>query len=942
MNDALETLRQIKALRKEKDSQNEPEKGELGVQTGAIGQYSTELASAPSQEAGINWRKKAEFTLSTFETDFARANKLFTDKKFLESFDLFERIAETYKNQEESVLSHLYDLYQNLPDNGARYYLYQQRLVDFSVTAQHKVLDIGSGRIPFPLATHLADLDLGDGNLGRAGIPFKTVAGKPVFACDIESTPFASKEFDIVYCSHVLEHVDSPERACAELQRIGKRGFIEVPTLGKDIFLNTAASSNHRWYILRFGNVLHFFEYEAEQLLGLRSDILMKMHLSPTSLKEKGLTALLYLKAEHFNTMLIWEDSFEIEVHRLPATKQITVDKPMPVRQEPTHTILFLNTYYKKFLESVYKANLELAGKPYQEQKQFLQAQCFGDSDFYSNGMHEAGWEADNLIVNCPQLQMQWAREHGYTAFKKEQLNEILLRQVQELAPDVVYIQDMVFFDNTLLQTLRQFAKLIVGQIATDFGSYPYFPLYDIVFTSFPHYVKLFRQHGITTYYHPLAFESRLTPQLSGLPKDRPVTFIGGISSLHLNNMQTLEYLAQSTPMEFYGYVNAELPVSSSILQKHHGELWGLEMFRMLARSRITFNRHGAIAGPYANNMRLFEATGAGALLITDYKDNLEDLFAIGKEIVAYRTPEEASALIHYYLAHPEEAEAIAQAGQRRTLEEHTYEKRMHVTAEILSRHLRYADFNKNDYKIEMNKISTGHTAIAETQINNALLSGWKDESIPLSQRILVQKELQDLYSGNVAKPFSVLSELLQPLLRNGDTLLETVCASGYYYEILTYLLSKNIRYTGVDYSESLINMAKEYYPEATFLVADGAQIPLLDNSFRFVVSSGILIHVPNYPEHIKESVRLSGEYVIFHRTTTCRKRPTSFLKKLAYGVETVEVLFNEDSIESEFLSAGLEILEKVVYYEDPAADIYNVSHLCRKKVPQPTTEVSQ
>ena len=38
-----------------------------------------------------------------------------------------------------------------------------------------------------------------------------------------------------------------------------------------------------------------------------------------------------------------------------------------------------------------------------------------------------------------------------------------------------------------------------------------------------------------------------------------------------------------------------------------------------------------------ATNMRLFEATGCGAMLITDAKQNLGDLFSVGVEIVAYR-----------------------------------------------------------------------------------------------------------------------------------------------------------------------------------------------------------------------------------------------------------------------------------------------------------------
>jgi len=36
--------------------------------------------------------------------------------------------------------------------------------------------------------------------------------------------------------------------------------------------------------------------------------------------------------------------------------------------------------------------------------------------------------------------------------------------------------------------------------------------------------------------------------------------------------------------------------------------------------------------------MRLYEATGAVFLLITDQKDNLGELFEVGKEVLAYNS----------------------------------------------------------------------------------------------------------------------------------------------------------------------------------------------------------------------------------------------------------------------------------------------------------------
>ena len=64
-------------------------------------------------------------------------------------------------------------------------------------------------------------------------------------------------------------------------------------------------------------------------------------------------------------------------------------------------------------------------------------------------------------------------------------------------------------------------------------------------------------------------------------------------------------------------------------------------------------------------------------MLLTDAKDNLHELFSEGKEIATYRTADEAVRKIRYYLTHDDRRRAIAKAGQRRTLKDHTYEQRM-------------------------------------------------------------------------------------------------------------------------------------------------------------------------------------------------------------------------------------------------------------------------
>ena len=74
------------------------------------------------------------------------------------------------------------------------------------------------------------------------------------------------------------------------------------------------------------------------------------------------------------------------------------------------------------------------------------------------------------------------------------------------------------------------------------------------------------------------------------------------------------------------------LPASAIRQCYEAGQAWGRQMYQVLLRSKIVLNHHGDIA-PYANNLRLFEATGMGALLLTDWKENLEEMFEPGKEI---------------------------------------------------------------------------------------------------------------------------------------------------------------------------------------------------------------------------------------------------------------------------------------------------------------------
>jgi hypothetical protein len=83
--------------------------------------------------------------------------------------------------------------------------------------------------------------------------------------CGREPWPFPDKHFDFVICSHTLEDIRDPLWVCSELIRVGKAGYIEVPsrlfesTLGVERS-NTAGLSHHRWLIDIDGNEIRFLQ----------------------------------------------------------------------------------------------------------------------------------------------------------------------------------------------------------------------------------------------------------------------------------------------------------------------------------------------------------------------------------------------------------------------------------------------------------------------------------------------------------------------------------------------------------------------------------------------------------------------------------------------------------------------------------------------------------
>jgi hypothetical protein len=380
--------------------------------------------------------------------------------------------------------------------------------------------------------------------------------------------------------------------------------------------------------------------------------------------------------------------------------------------------ILILDTHYQESLRLAYENDPRLAQQTSRQQLQAIYETGFGRADFLPLNLRKVGHEVDQFIVNAQPIQIKWAAENGLriktersTLLKvqqrlKREVNrlrsapripgmnvpqwelEVVEAQARAFKPDVIFICDVLYLPAHFHRTLKEYTRLLVGEMA-----YPIPPAldlgpFDLIVSAAPHFVDRLRKAGARSEMLRLGFEQTVLDRLGNQPKDVELAFIGSVGKDHQQRLELLEELSRKAPLSCWGAGVEGLPPDSPLRGRVKPPLWGYDMYRQLQRSKIALNIHIDMAEQFAANMRLYEATGVGTMLLTDWKTNLHELFELGTEVVAYGSIEECVELVNHYLAHDSEREAIAEAGQKRTLCEHSYYHRMQELTEILNRYL--------------------------------------------------------------------------------------------------------------------------------------------------------------------------------------------------------------------------------------------------------------
>ena len=265
-----------------------------------------------------------------------------------------------------------------------------------------------------------------------------------------------------------------------------------------------------------------------------------------------------------------------------------------------------------------------------------------------------------------------------------------LFAKAVELRPDVVYIHG----SNTwvLPETIRKLKRtlgcqVILWELNNNFCSgheVECLPLYDHIFVLDSYMIPVLRAAGMQNVHHLCACadpEEHFAVNLSRADQhryDADICFIGTAYP------ERIELLSQLTDYDLRVYGAGWQDVDPALARCVSGDpVLDVTKVKIFTVARISMNLHGShmING---ENFRVFEAAACGTASFSAYKSDLVQLLEPGSEVVLFEDVGDLTTKIDYYLAHPDDLEAIGSAARQSVLEEHTYDHR----AQTIMRHV--------------------------------------------------------------------------------------------------------------------------------------------------------------------------------------------------------------------------------------------------------------
>lgn len=362
-----------------------------------------------------------------------------------------------------------------------------------------------------------------------------------------------------------------------------------------------------------------------------------------------------------------------------------------------------VTSLYEKYIDYFYKKFPDTKHKTYSEHLKDILYDSNAECDFLHTELHKLGVDSSLYFLNLKDLQRSWSPD-----FADKTLFEIFCEQLRLEKPDILLISDIGSFTIEQIKVLRNIlpkhAKITGWHFTIVDDTYKkMFAYFDQLYTGSIYFCNLIAPHCKDVRLLRHAFSPLISERIRHRKSINSAVFAGSIflgETIHTNRIDMLySLLADNIPIEFYGSIYGSFYAESikgrikqfiqhDIVLKQRkraenlirktafSDVFGLDYYQVIADHTLCINSHAPIAASGTGNMRMFEATGVGACLVTDYREENSLLFDTENEIVVYKDNDELCEKTHWLIDHPAEAKRIAAAGQKRTLRDYTYKNK--------------------------------------------------------------------------------------------------------------------------------------------------------------------------------------------------------------------------------------------------------------------------
>ncbi len=153
-------------------------------------------------------------------------------------------------------------------------------------------------------------------------------------------------------------------------------------------------------------------------------------------------------------------------------------------------------------------------------------------------------------------------------------------------------------------------------------------------------------------------------------------------SLAHKERVKILNELAKKFKVDIYTYGNTDELKNINIHEPVNNYLIAPKIFR-LSKININITTHNIRTGV---PLRVFDIMGARGFVLSNYQEEMDELFVPDKEIVYFKTLDELMEKTQYYLAHEEKRQQIALNGYNRVKKDYNYQNIINRFIEDLSK----------------------------------------------------------------------------------------------------------------------------------------------------------------------------------------------------------------------------------------------------------------